>query len=140
VLYKLFALQSTSDEGDGSDMLIPFCPKLLYLLGDVLLKTQNDDVRLNCIGSLSIFNFNILFLEKNACNLLFCFWVSICFSLLVSLFWTGSDNRIGCSFLFFPLMTKLYHECRQKGRFPTSISLKKYAPLSTKFSHLLTSY
>jgi len=101
VLYKLSALQSTSDEGDGSDMLIPFCPKLLYLLGDVLLKTQNDDVRLNCIGSLSIFNFNILFVEKNTCNFLFCFWVSICFSLLVSLFLTGSDNRIGCSFLFF---------------------------------------
>ncbi|GAU34801.1 hypothetical protein TSUD_206050 [Trifolium subterraneum] len=48
VLYKLSVLQSTSDEGDGSDMLIPFCPKLLYLLGDVLLKTQ-DDVRFNCI-------------------------------------------------------------------------------------------
>jgi hypothetical protein len=59
VLYKLYVLQNTSNEGDGSDMLIPFCPKLLYLLGDVLLKTQNDDVRLNCIGSLSIFIFSI---------------------------------------------------------------------------------
>jgi hypothetical protein len=83
VLYKLYVLQSTSNEGDGSDMLIPFCPKLLYLLGDVLLKTQNDDVRLNCIGSLSIFIFSI--------------------SLLLSLFWTDSDNR----FYFFLLCTHL---------------------------------
>lgn len=59
VLYKLSALDSISEAGDGSDMLIPFCPKLLYLLIDVLLKTQNDDVRLNCIGTLLIFNFNI---------------------------------------------------------------------------------
>lgn len=58
VLYKLSVLQSTSAaEGDGSELLIPFCPKLLYLLGDVLLKTQNDDVRLNCIGTLSIFQY-----------------------------------------------------------------------------------
>jgi hypothetical protein len=81
VLYKLYVLQSTSHEGDGSDMLIPFCPKLLYLLGDVLLKTQNDDVRLNCIGSLSIFIFSIF--------------------LLLSLFWTDSDNM---RFYFFPFV------------------------------------
>ncbi|KAJ1426693.1 Armadillo-type fold [Sesbania bispinosa] len=54
VIYKLSVLQSTSAEGDGSDVLIPFCPKLLYLLGDVLLKTQNDDVRLNCIALLTM--------------------------------------------------------------------------------------
>jgi len=53
VLYKLSVLQSTSAEGDGSDVLIPFCPKILYLLVDVLMKTQNDDVRLNCIGPLT---------------------------------------------------------------------------------------
>lgn len=64
VLYKLSVLQSTTAEGDGSDMLIPFCPKLLYLLGDVLLKTQNDDVRLNCIGPLLIFQY--YFVEKKA--------------------------------------------------------------------------
>lgn len=45
-------------------MLIPFCPKLLYLLGDVLLKTQNDDVRLNCIGPLLIFQY--YFVEEKA--------------------------------------------------------------------------
>lgn len=55
VLYKLYFLQSKSAEGDGSDILIPFCPKLLYLLTDVLMKTQNDDVRLNCIGPLPTF-------------------------------------------------------------------------------------
>lgn len=50
VLYKVSILQNTSAERDGSDILIPFCPKVLYLLGDVLMKTKNDDVRLNCIG------------------------------------------------------------------------------------------
>ncbi|KAK7306414.1 hypothetical protein VNO77_44353 [Canavalia gladiata] len=54
VLYKLSVLQSTSAEGDGSDMLIPFCPKLLHLLVDVLMKTQNDDVRLNCVALLTM--------------------------------------------------------------------------------------
>lgn len=55
VLYKLYFLQSKSAEGDGSDILIRFCPKLLYLLTNVLMKTQNDDVRLNCIGPLPTF-------------------------------------------------------------------------------------
>ncbi|XP_027337587.1 protein PRD1 [Abrus precatorius] len=54
VLYKLSVLRSTTAEGDGSDMLIPFCPKLLYLLLDVFMKTQNDDVRLNCIALLTM--------------------------------------------------------------------------------------
>ncbi|CAL0332279.1 unnamed protein product [Lupinus luteus] len=54
VLYKVSILQSTTAEGDGSDILIPFCPKLLYLLGDVLMKTQNDDVRSNCIALLTM--------------------------------------------------------------------------------------
>ncbi|KAK7311436.1 hypothetical protein RJT34_09574 [Clitoria ternatea] len=54
VLYRLSVLRSTSAEGDGSDMLIPFFPKLLYLLVDVLMKTQNDDVRLNCIALLTM--------------------------------------------------------------------------------------
>lgn len=53
VLYKLSVLESASAEADGSDMLIPFCPQILYLLVDVLMKTQNDDVRMNCIGPLS---------------------------------------------------------------------------------------
>ncbi|CAJ2668133.1 unnamed protein product [Trifolium pratense] len=66
VLYKLSVLQSTSDEGDGSDMLIPFCPKLLYLLGDVLLKTQNDDVRLNCIALLTMLARRQLLSEESA--------------------------------------------------------------------------
>lgn len=54
VLYKVSILQRTSAEGDGIDTLISFCPKLLYLLGDALMKTQNDDVRLNCVGLLLI--------------------------------------------------------------------------------------
>ncbi|XP_031403088.1 protein PRD1 isoform X2 [Punica granatum] len=33
---------------------MPCCPKLLYLSLDALLKTQNDDVRLNCIAFLTV--------------------------------------------------------------------------------------
>lgn len=53
ILYKLSILHSTSAEGDGIETLVSFCPKLLYLLGHALMKTQNDDARLNCVGRLS---------------------------------------------------------------------------------------
>ncbi|TKY47801.1 PRD1 protein [Spatholobus suberectus] len=66
VLYKLSVLQSTSAEGDGSDMLIPFCPQILYLLVDVLMKTQNDDVRLNCIALLTMLARRHLLREESA--------------------------------------------------------------------------
>ncbi|XP_061338691.1 protein PUTATIVE RECOMBINATION INITIATION DEFECT 1 [Gastrolobium bilobum] len=72
VLYKLSVLQSTLAEGDGRDMLIPFCPKLLYLLADVLMKTQNDDVRLNCIALLTLLARRNLLREECAydtCNI-----------------------------------------------------------------------
>ncbi|CAJ1850286.1 unnamed protein product [Sphenostylis stenocarpa] len=64
VLYKLSVLRSTSAEGDGSDMLIPFCPQILYLLVDVLMKTQNDDVRLNCIALLTMLARRHLLVEE----------------------------------------------------------------------------
>ncbi|KAL1358218.1 hypothetical protein AAHE18_04G017500 [Arachis hypogaea] len=66
VLYKLYALKNTSAEGDDTDILVPFCPKLLYLLGDVLMKTQNDDVRLNCIALLTMLAQGHLLREESA--------------------------------------------------------------------------
>ncbi|KAI9114991.1 hypothetical protein K1719_014004 [Acacia pycnantha] len=63
VLYKLSILRATSAEGDGIDTLISFCPKLLYLLGDALMKTQNDDVRLNCVALLTVLARRDLFAE-----------------------------------------------------------------------------
>ncbi|KAG2406917.1 Protein PRD1-like protein [Vigna angularis] len=72
VLYKLSVLESTSAEADGSDMLIPFCPQILYLLVDVLMKTQNDDVRMNCIALLTMLARRHLLREECAydtCNI-----------------------------------------------------------------------
>ncbi|XP_028759746.1 protein PRD1 [Neltuma alba] len=66
VLYKLSILQTTTAEGDGIDALISFCPKLLYLLGDALTKTQNDDVRLNCVALLTVLARRHLFTEACA--------------------------------------------------------------------------
>lgn len=48
VLYKL-AVQ-WKDCGEADDCLFPFYPKLLRLSLESLLKTQNDTVRLNCLG------------------------------------------------------------------------------------------
>lgn len=50
VLYKVSALHYASEDADGSDLLFSFCPKLVRLSLEVLMKTQSDDVRLNCIG------------------------------------------------------------------------------------------
>ncbi|XP_054805363.1 protein PUTATIVE RECOMBINATION INITIATION DEFECT 1 [Prosopis cineraria] len=66
VLYKLSILQSTSGGGDGIDTLISFCPKLLYLLGEALMKTENDDVRLNCVALLTVLARRHLFTEACA--------------------------------------------------------------------------
>ncbi|KAL1299582.1 protein PRD1-like isoform X2 [Arachis ipaensis] len=66
VLYKLYALKNTSTEGDDTDILVPFCPTLLYLLGDVLMKSQNDDVRLNCIALLTMLAQGHLLREEGA--------------------------------------------------------------------------
>lgn len=50
VLYKISILQYTSEDGDGSDVLLAFGTKILHLVVDALMKTQIDDVRLNCLG------------------------------------------------------------------------------------------
>lgn len=47
VLYKLSLLPYASRD-DGGDILPTFCSKLLYLSMEALVKTQSDDVRLNC--------------------------------------------------------------------------------------------
>ncbi|XP_002516401.2 protein PUTATIVE RECOMBINATION INITIATION DEFECT 1 [Ricinus communis] len=56
VLYKLSILQCASEEGDGAynNSLFSFCPKLLHLSLEALVKTQDDTVRLNCIVFLTI--------------------------------------------------------------------------------------
>ncbi|KAL5849112.1 hypothetical protein ACOSQ3_007178 [Xanthoceras sorbifolium] len=53
VLYKL-SLQCMHMDGDGADILLAFCPKLLHLSLEALMKTQSDDVRLNCVALLII--------------------------------------------------------------------------------------
>lgn len=50
VLYKVSALHYASEGDDRSDLLFSFCPKLVRLSLEALMKTQSDDVRLNCIG------------------------------------------------------------------------------------------
>ncbi|KAF8402166.1 hypothetical protein HHK36_013118 [Tetracentron sinense] len=47
VLYKLSVL-------GHFDALSAFCPKLLHLSLEALMKTQNDDVRLNCVALLTV--------------------------------------------------------------------------------------
>ncbi|XP_057958708.1 protein PUTATIVE RECOMBINATION INITIATION DEFECT 1 [Malania oleifera] len=54
VLYKLSVLQYMSQGVDGSDVLVAFCPKILYFSLEALLKTQSDDVRLNCVALLTV--------------------------------------------------------------------------------------
>lgn len=62
VLYKVSALQCMSMDGDGTDILFAFCPKLLYLSLEALMKTQIDDVRLNCVGLSSSFRYIFILL------------------------------------------------------------------------------
>lgn len=50
MLYKLSVLQREYGDGDRSDPFVTCSPKLVHLSLDVLLKTQSDDVRLNCVG------------------------------------------------------------------------------------------
>ncbi|XP_030467401.2 protein PUTATIVE RECOMBINATION INITIATION DEFECT 1 [Syzygium oleosum] len=54
VLYKLSVLQREFGDGDKSDPFVACSPKLIRLSLDVLLKTQSDDVRLNCVALLSM--------------------------------------------------------------------------------------
>ncbi|KAL3621657.1 hypothetical protein CASFOL_036569 [Castilleja foliolosa] len=49
VLFRASLLHYTYTDGDsGTDLLLKYCPKLLHLSLDILMKSQSDDVRLNC--------------------------------------------------------------------------------------------
>lgn len=48
-------------DGDWVDILLTFCPKLFRLSLEALMKTQSDDVRLNCIGLSQDFNHIFLY-------------------------------------------------------------------------------
>ncbi|KAH7521537.1 hypothetical protein FEM48_Zijuj07G0044100 [Ziziphus jujuba var. spinosa] len=54
VLYKVSVLQNASVDSEGIDLLFSFCPKLLRLSLEALIKTQSDDVRLNCVALLTV--------------------------------------------------------------------------------------
>ncbi|XP_048133030.1 protein PUTATIVE RECOMBINATION INITIATION DEFECT 1-like [Rhodamnia argentea] len=54
VLYKLSVLQREYGDGDKSEPFVTCSPKLVHLPLDVLLKTQSDDVRLNCVAFMSM--------------------------------------------------------------------------------------
>ncbi|TYK01656.1 protein PRD1 isoform X1 [Cucumis melo var. makuwa] len=54
VLYKLSVIEYASNHSTETDVLSAFCPKLLYLSLEALMKTQNDDVRLNCVALLTV--------------------------------------------------------------------------------------
>ncbi|WCJ27535.1 Protein PUTATIVE RECOMBINATION INITIATION DEFECT 1 [Euphorbia peplus] len=54
VLYKLSNHPCANEHDDGADYLFTFCPKLLHLSLEALVKTQDDTVRLNCVAFLAI--------------------------------------------------------------------------------------
>ncbi|CAK7348931.1 unnamed protein product [Dovyalis caffra] len=53
VLYKLCVIQCVGSD-DGTDSLLAYCPKLLNLSLEALLKTHNDTVRFNCLALLIV--------------------------------------------------------------------------------------
>ncbi|KAJ4955530.1 hypothetical protein NE237_012313 [Protea cynaroides] len=58
VLYKLSILQDACGDGDSDEaQLLAFSPTILHLSLEALMKTQSDEVRLNCVGNV---NFQIL--------------------------------------------------------------------------------
>lgn len=50
VLYRSALLHYTYMDDSGTDILLAYCPKLLHMSLDILMKSQSDDVRLNCVG------------------------------------------------------------------------------------------
>ncbi|XP_027167099.1 protein PRD1 [Coffea eugenioides] len=55
VLYKIAFLVNANEDNDFSEVLDANCAKLLVLSLEALMKTQSDDVRLNCIALLTVF-------------------------------------------------------------------------------------
>ncbi|XP_021749055.1 protein PRD1-like [Chenopodium quinoa] len=54
VLYRICILQYSSEDEEGADILFEYCPMILQLSLDALMKTQRDDVRLNCLALLKV--------------------------------------------------------------------------------------
>ena len=83
VLYRASVLQYASVDAEGTDLLFAFCPKLLRLSLEALIKTQSDDVRLNCVGLFSITSsFSCLFSITSGFLFVFnYFWVFVYFQL-----------------------------------------------------------
>ncbi|KAL5542709.1 hypothetical protein UlMin_010419 [Ulmus minor] len=54
VLYRMSVLHCASVDSDETDILSFLCPKLLRLSLEALVKTQSDDVRLNCVALLTV--------------------------------------------------------------------------------------
>lgn len=63
VLYKLSIHGCASKNGIRADILQAFCPNLLRLSVEALLKTQRDDVRLNGVGLSSTLCFDFFFIS-----------------------------------------------------------------------------
>ncbi|KAL3507195.1 hypothetical protein ACH5RR_032577 [Cinchona calisaya] len=57
VLYKMSLLQDRDKDNNFAEVLYANHAKLLHLSLEVLMKTQSDDVRLNCIALLTVFAF-----------------------------------------------------------------------------------
>ncbi|PIN25504.1 hypothetical protein CDL12_01756 [Handroanthus impetiginosus] len=54
VLYRASLLHYTYMDDNGTDILLAYCPKLLHMSLDILMKSQSDDVRLNCVAFLTV--------------------------------------------------------------------------------------
>ncbi|KAL0340522.1 UNVERIFIED_CONTAM: protein putative RECOMBINATION INITIATION DEFECT 1 [Sesamum radiatum] len=54
VLYRSSVLHYTYIGDDGADILLAYCPKILHISLDILMKSQSDDVRLNCVAFLTV--------------------------------------------------------------------------------------
>ncbi|GER27846.1 protein PRD1 [Striga asiatica] len=54
VLYRTSLLHYTYMDDCGTDVLHNYCPKLLHISLDILMKSQSDDVRLNCLALLMV--------------------------------------------------------------------------------------
>ncbi|KAK9725833.1 hypothetical protein RND81_05G172800 [Saponaria officinalis] len=54
VLYRMCILQHSTKDEEGSDVLLEHCPTILHLSLGALLKTQRDDIRLNCLALLKV--------------------------------------------------------------------------------------
>ncbi|EYU38964.1 hypothetical protein MIMGU_mgv1a020726mg [Erythranthe guttata] len=66
VLYRSSLLHYTYMDDSGTDFLLAYCPKLLHISLDILMKTQSDDVRLNCVAFLTVLAQRGLF--QSACS------------------------------------------------------------------------